>query len=115
MTCTASYTITQADLDSGSVKNTAKATANGIESNPDDETVTAVQTKSVSLVKTASPSTYSAVGDVISYSYAVKNTGNVTLAGPVTVADDKATVTCPAGGLRLARRSPARRVHDHAG
>ena len=42
---------------------------NGIESNPDDETVTAVQTKSVSLVKTASPLTYSAVGDVISYSY----------------------------------------------
>ena len=110
ITCTASYTITQADLDSGSVKNTAKATVNGIESNPDDETVTAVQTKSVSLVKTASPLTYSAVGDVISYSYAVKNTGNVTLAGPVTVADDKATVTCPAGGLALARRSPARRV-----
>ena len=51
--------------------------------------MTAVQTKSVSLVKTASPLTYSAVGDVISYSYAVKNTGNVTLAGPVTVADDK--------------------------
>ncbi|MFN2522549.1 MAG: hypothetical protein ABR614_04465, partial [Mycobacteriales bacterium] len=28
--------------------------------------------------------------------YVVKNTGNVTLAGPVTVADDKTTVTCPA-------------------
>ena len=36
---------------------------------------------------------------MISYSYVVKNTGNVTLAGPVTVTDDKATVTCPAGGL----------------
>ena len=36
---------------------------------------------------------------MISYSYEVKNTGNVTLAGPVTVSDDKATVTCPSGGL----------------
>jgi len=99
MTCTASYTITQADLDGGSVKNTAQAHANGTDSNFDDETVTAVQSPALSLVKAATPATYSAVGDVISYSYLVKNTGNVTLAGPVTVTDDKATVTCPAGGL----------------
>ena len=33
---------------------------------------------------------------MISYSYLVSNTGNVRLAGPVTVADDKATVSCPA-------------------
>ena len=36
---------------------------------------------------------------MISYSYEVTNTGNVTLAGPVTVTDDKATVTCPSGDL----------------
>ena len=35
------------------------------------------------LDKTATPSTYDEVGDVISYSYEVTNTGNVTLAGPV--------------------------------
>jgi uncharacterized repeat protein (TIGR01451 family) len=61
--------------------------------------VTAVQSSGLSLVKTASPQTYSQVGDVIGYSYLVTNTGNVSLAGPVTVSDDKATVTCPAGGL----------------
>ena len=98
-TCTASYTITQANLDSGSVTNTAQAQANGTNSNTDDKTVIAVQSPRITLVKTASPTTYSAVGNVISYSYLVTNIGNVTLAGPVTVTDDKATVTCPTGGL----------------
>ena len=96
ITCTASYSITQADLNAGSVTNVAKASAGGIDSNQDTETVDGVQTKTLSLAKSASPSNYDSVGDVISYSYLVTNTGNVRLAGPVTVADDKATVTCPA-------------------
>ena len=95
ITCTASYTITQADLNNGSVTNVAKASADGIDSNEDKATVDAVQQKTLSLDKSASPGTYDSVGDVVSYSYLVKNTGNVRLAGPVTVADDKATVSCP--------------------
>ena len=55
-----------------------------------------MQTRTVLLDKTASPLSADSVGDVITYSYLVTNTGNVRLAGPVTVADDKATVTCPA-------------------
>src|SRR5206468_824767 len=79
-----------------------QAHSNGTDSNTDSQTVTAVKTPALTLVKTATPTTYSKVGDVISYSYKVTNSGNVTLAGPVTVTDDKATVTCPAvpaGGL----------------
>jgi uncharacterized repeat protein (TIGR01451 family) len=99
ITCTASYLITQADLDLGSVTNTAFASANDMTSDSDEETVVASQMPSLSLVKTATPATYSNVADVINYSYLVKNTGNVTLAGPVTVTDDKVPVSCPSGGL----------------
>jgi len=92
VTCSASYTISQADLDSGSVTNTAKASANGTDSNQDSETVTAAQSPALTLVKTATPTTYDSVGDVVGYSYLVTNSGNVSLLGPVTVADDKARV-----------------------
>jgi uncharacterized repeat protein (TIGR01451 family) len=96
VTCTASYTITQADLNNGSVTNTARASAGEVLSPEDEATVEAVQTKTLLLDKTASPLSADSVGDVITYSYLVTNTGNVRLAGPVTVADDKATVSCPA-------------------
>jgi hypothetical protein len=99
MTCSASYSITQADLDFGLVQNTAFASANGTTSATDTETVTAIPLPALSILKTAAQSSYSAVGDVIDYSYLVKNTGNVTLAGPVTVSDNKVPVTCPEGGL----------------
>ena len=66
----------------------------------DGENITCTMTNTLmavpalELVKTATPATYAAVGEVISYSYLVTNSGNVTLYG-ITVVDDKATVTCP--------------------
>src|SRR5215210_9552950 len=96
MTCTATHSITQADVDAGHYANTACVNATSASEKCADEDVPGVKTPALSLKKSASPATYDEVGDVISYSYLVKNTGNVRLAGPVTVADDKATVSCPA-------------------
>src|SRR5205085_5753206 len=96
MTCSATHAITQADLDGGSVTNHATANNGTGNSNEASATATAQQNPALSLSKAASPTSYSAVGQVISYTYVLKNTGNVTLAGPFTVSDDKATVSCPA-------------------
>ncbi len=103
ITCTASYTITQADLDAGSVVNTASASSGPLTSPTTTHTLTATQTRSVALLKSTTSTGFSAPGVVVPYSYRVTNTGNVTLTNAVTVADNKiAGVSCPAlpaGGL----------------
>lgn len=53
-------------------------------------------TTGLSIVKTAAQSFFRTVGDTLNYSYTVTNTGAAILSGPVTVADDRTTVTCPA-------------------
>ena len=70
-TYTASYTVTQDDLDAGSVVNTATATGtfNGTDYTwTDTETVTADQDPSITMTKSADPTTYSTVGETITYS-----------------------------------------------
>jgi len=95
------FTPGQADVDRGSLTNVVTVTANT------DQTpsVTASdqltllgpdQLPSLSVTKSSPPGTFDAVGDVISYSYRVTNDGNITINAPITVADDRTTVTCPA-------------------
>jgi uncharacterized repeat protein (TIGR01451 family) len=105
--CTASYTVTQADVDRGSVANSATATGSppqGVTrpvSPPSTATVPVTQSPAITLVKSASPTMFSGPGSVITYGYKVTNTGNVTLAG-VKVTDPMAglsTITCPTTAL----------------
>ena len=72
------------------------ATSNEAPTATDDHIIPIEQAPALTLVKSATPTSYDHVGQVISYSYLVTNTGNVTLPGQFTVTDDKLTVTCPA-------------------
>ncbi|MET3564613.1 putative repeat protein (TIGR01451 family) [Leifsonia sp. 563] len=106
-TCTARYTVTQADLDNGSVHDTA--TASGLD--PGGATVTAPPATltitsarpAISVVKSTTTTLASSVGQQIPYRFLVTNTGNVTLFG-VSVTDTPAppassanlsAITCP--------------------
>ena len=94
--CTATYTVTQADINTGSVYNQAYATAKfqgtDVQSTTVDLTVNGPEhAPALAIAKTASPKTYSAVGDVITYDITLTNSGNVTLSGPFTVDDPMVT------------------------
>jgi uncharacterized repeat protein (TIGR01451 family) len=99
-TCTGTYTVTQADLDNGTVNDSAIATGKPptglpVNSPPSPAIVPATQNPSLSIVKSATPAKVAKVGDVISYSFLVTNTGNVTL----TKVDVTDTQSAPAGPL----------------
>jgi len=81
----------------GSHTNTAHATGTfaGVPHNSPNDSAT-FATTGLTLDKTSVESTYLAAGNQIHYNYLVTNSGFAPLQGPVTVADNKATVTCPA-------------------
>jgi LysM repeat protein len=104
LVCTSEYAITQADLDKGSVETTATAIVSGISSNPVTTTVTTVSSP-LKLTKTANPVTYTHLGETITYSYVITNSGANPL-GPgqfvVTDAGIPTPINCGDAALTLA-------------
>jgi uncharacterized repeat protein (TIGR01451 family) len=113
VTCTASYVLTQADIDAGTLTNTATATGTppgGTPpvSSPSEAVVDFASSPALTLAKTATPELITAAGQEVTYSFLITNTGNVTLAD--VAAGETAfsgtgtppTVICPAGAASLA-------------
>ncbi|WP_420367184.1 DUF7507 domain-containing protein [Curtobacterium sp. L1-20] len=115
-TCTATYTTTQADLDKGAaITNSATAggtppTGPSVTSDPSNVRVPVEQSPSMKVVKSASPTDEESykVGQVVTYSFVVTNTGNVTITDP-TIDDSKfsgtgqlSPITCPAESATMA-------------
>ena len=114
VTCHATYTPTQDDVDRGTVTNTATAhgtppgAASPVSSTPSSTTFSAIASPALSIVKTASPTAVTSAGQVITYSFVVTNDGNVTMSD-VTVSEQTFTgtgippaIVCPPGPITLA-------------
>jgi uncharacterized repeat protein (TIGR01451 family) len=88
LACTSEYTITQVDLDRGSIASVATATVSGINSNAVTTTVSKPPPTVLNLTKTANPTIYTQTGQVITYTYVIMNSGSAAL-GPAqfTVTD----------------------------
>ena len=94
--CTGEDSVSQADIDAGQITNIATANSGATSSTPQNATVMGTQSPALSVEKTATTANFSVPGDIVSYSYVLTNTGNLTLTEPLTISDDKiASVSCP--------------------
>ncbi|MDR6972019.1 hypothetical protein [Leifsonia shinshuensis] len=106
MICTAAYTVSQLDVDHGAFENTANATATSpgnvnVSSLASTALVTANQSPALTLTKTSTPTYVTTAGQTVTYQFAVRNVGNVTVTGidveeqTFTGAGTVSGITCP--------------------
>ncbi|KAF1712853.1 hypothetical protein CSC73_00760 [Pseudoxanthomonas sacheonensis] len=87
-TCTGTHTVTQAEVNAGTVNNSATATGTPpsgppVASPPSTTTTPITTAPALTIVKTAGPPSGNTAGSTIGYTFVVTNTGNVTLTGIV--------------------------------
>ena len=72
-----------------------------------------IQNPAISLSKSADVAAYDTVGQVITYTYTIRNSGNVSLAGPFTVSDDRQGIltNCAVGPLAPAATTTCTSTH----
>ncbi|MGW4383434.1 DUF7507 domain-containing protein, partial [Kitasatospora sp. NPDC004531] len=102
--CHGTYLVTEADASAGHVTNTARASGadpsgRPVQSPPAEATVPVAGASAIGLVKSADAVGPFRVGDTVSYTYTVTNSGSTVLTG-VAVSDDRvASVECEATTL----------------
>ncbi len=109
MTCSASYVVTQDDLDLGTFTNVTSADADEVEPVSDDVSLQLAQYPSMAVYKYETSFGVYAVGDQVTFDIVAQNTGNITLTnvmvddtgtelplGPCTLNEDPTVVPLPA-------------------
>ena len=87
MSCTATHTFTQAELDAGgNLSNNVTASSNEAPDALDSLNIPITQTPAIQVVKSSTTTDVTAAGQVVPYSFVVTNIGNITLSG-ITVSD----------------------------
>ena len=96
ITCMATDTLDQADIDAGEVTNLATASDGVTTSNQESATVDGNSESAFTINKVAQSNDFTAIGDTLSYNFIIRNTGDITLTEPFTVSDDKiGLINCP--------------------
>ncbi|RAJ54683.1 putative repeat protein (TIGR01451 family) [Streptomyces sp. PsTaAH-130] len=109
VTCTATYTVTAADVAHGSIDNTATATGTSdgetVTSPPSSESVPIERVPGIEVEKQVeTPGPYS-VGQAVTYRYTVRNTGGVELTDVAVHDDHVRDITCESGTLAPAEET----------
>ncbi len=110
-TCTATHTVTQAELDAGgTIDNIVTASSNEAPDATDDLSIPITQNPLIEVLKSSTTTEATTAGQTITYDYTVNNLGNVTITG-LSLSDDNDNddMVCGATTLTVAPDAGSRR------